>query len=251
MKPEMEHKYHTESMESSTLVTKTMPASSSVCTKVKTASAPPPVYTASKPASSVCPKAEIKTVEKPYTKVETKTVEKPYTKVEVKTVEKPYTKVEVKTVEKPYTKVEVKTVEKPYTKTVEKPYIKIETKTIEKPASCKSQPMSVSTTTVGTTLTKTFAVNTCSQAGPTDKPCSCKHNNEGDKHECSCKKTEKHAEEEHGEEEYEEEMHEEEMYAEEETEHKCPGYLSKGFEVCLHLPSPSHLHPHTKPWHVR
>jgi hypothetical protein len=215
MKPEMEHKYHTESMESSTLVTKTMPASSSVCTKVKTASAPPPVYTASKPASSICPKAETKTVEKPYTKVETKTVEKSYTK------------------------------------TVEKPYIKIETKTIEKPASCKSQPMSVSTATVGTTLTKTFAVNTCSQAGPTDKPCSCKHNNEGDKHECSCKKTEKHAEEEHGEEEYEEEMHEEEMYAEEETEHKCPGYLSKGFEVCLHLPSPSHLHPHTKPWHVR
>jgi hypothetical protein len=216
MKHEMEHKYHTESMESSTIVTKTKPAPSSVCTKTKTASAPPPVYTTSKPSSSVCTKAKTTCI--PSTKVETKTVEKSYTKVEVKTVEKPYTK--------------------------------IETKTVEKPASCKSQPMSISTATVGTTLTKTFAVNTCSQAGPTDKPCSCKHNNEDEKHECSCNKTEKHAEEEYEEyaeqyeeEQYEEEMQEEEMHEEEGTEDKCPGYLYKGFEVCLT--------PHTKPWHVR
>ena len=55
MAPEMEHKYHTESKES----VKT-------CTKVKTASTPPPVYTketmtASKPYSkpySVCPKSK-------------------------------------------------------------------------------------------------------------------------------------------------------------------------------------------------
>jgi len=198
MKPEMEHEYHTESMESSTIVTKTKPASSSVCTKAKTASAPPPVYTTSKPSSSVCTKAKTTCI--PSTRVETKTVEKPYTK--------------------------------------------IKTKTVEKPASCKSQPMSISTATVGTTLTKTFAVNTCSQAGPTDKPCSCKHNNEDEKHECSCNKTEKHGEEEYEEmqEEYEE-MYGEEMYEEGETEDKCPAYLSKGFEVCLT--------PHAKPWHVR
>jgi hypothetical protein len=199
MKPEMAHKYNTESKESTTIVTKTKPASSSVCTKVKTTIVPPPVYTetASKPSKSVC------------TKVKTTSASPSVS-----------TKVETKTVEKPYTKVETVVVEKPYTKTVEKPYTKIETKTVEKQASCtKSQAMSVSTETAYTTLTKTFAVSTCSQAGPTDKPCSCKHKHDGeDDQPCSCKKAEKH--------------HEEEQP--EETENKCPGYLSKGFEVCLH-----------------
>ena len=242
----MEHKYHTESKESTTIVTKTKPASSSVCTKVKTSSVPPPVYTetetASKPNKSVCTKVkttsaspscsnkvETKTVEKPYTKVETKVetkvVEKPYTKI----IEKPYTKV----VEKPYTKV----VEKPYTKvetkTVEKPYFQIETKTVEKPASCtKSQPMSVSTETAYATLTKTFAASTCSQVGPTDKPCSCKKCQEAQPHKqgCGCNKCQeaaKHHEEEYPEEEYPEE-----------NKNECPGYLSKGFEVRLHLHTP-------------
>jgi hypothetical protein len=204
MKPEMEHKYHTESMESSTIVTKTKPAPSSVCTKTKTASAPPPVYTTSKPSSSVCTKAKTTCI--PSTKVETKTVEKPYTKVETKTVEKPYLKVETKTVDKPYTKFE--------TKTVDKPYFKVETKTVEKPT------------------TKTLAASTCLQAGPTDKPCSCKH--EDDKP-CSCKQKhqDKHEEEQHEDEHHEDEHHDE-------TENKCPGYLSEGFEVCLPLPSPLH-----------
>jgi hypothetical protein len=179
MKTEMAHKYNTEFMESTTIVTKTKPASSSVCTKVKT--------------NSVSPSCS--------NKVETVVVEKPYTK----TIEKAYTKVE--------------------TKTVEKPYFKIETRTVEKPASCtQSQPMSVSTETAYTTLTKTFAASTCSQAGPTDKPCSCKHNGEGENDQpCSCKKAE----------------HYEEEHQEEDTENKCPGYLSKGFEVCLHHTSSS------------
>jgi hypothetical protein len=226
MKPETEHKYHSESMESPKIVMTTELASSSVCTKAKTASAPPPAYTSSKPSSSVCTKAKTtsgekpytKTVEKPYTKFETKTVDKPYTKVETKTVEKPYTKFETKTVEKPYLKVETKTVDKPYTKfetkTVDKPYFKVETKTVEKPT------------------TKTLAASTCIQAGPTDKPCSCKH--EDDKP-CSCKQKhqDKHEEEQHEDEHHEDEHHDE-------TENKCPGYLSEGFEVCLPLPSPSH-----------
>lgn len=135
MKTEMAHKYNTESMESTTIVTKTKPASSSICTKVKTT----PVYTetASKPSKSVC------------TKVKTTGASSSCSN-----------KVQTKTVEKPYTKVETMVVEKPYTKTVEKAYTKIETKTVEKPASCtKSQYMSVSTETAYTTLIKTFAAS--------------------------------------------------------------------------------------------
>lgn len=92
--------------------------------------------------------------------------------------------------------------------------------------------MSVSTETAYATLTKTFAASTCSQVGPTDKPCSCKKCQEAQPHKqgCGCNKCQeaaKHHEEEYPEEEYPEE-----------NKNECPGYLSKGFEVRLHLHTP-------------
>lgn len=110
-------------------------------------------------------------------------------------------------------------------------YTEVETKTVSKPSSVcnksKSKSMSASTETAYSTLTKTFAASTYSQASPTPKPCSCKYEEKHDQP-CSCKQKHEHKHEEH-------EQHEQPCPCKEhkEAENKCPGSLSKGFEVCL------------------